>query len=133
MAFFYGICLATLKKTRSDKEIPGRDLEGLVKLCMSKKEDLKFIRLANYLQDLYIVLSKLPPLEEITLKTLILLSQRGSISDFEANQEFIEMFPNQETIVIDADHWMLTEKPTETREAIENWLQGSIKIWPTAF
>ena len=99
------------------------DKEALVDLCMSTKEDLKYIRLANYIQDLNIVLAGLPPLEEIPQKTLVLLSQGASISNFEVNQKFIKQLPNQVTTVIDADHWMLIERPNETREAIESWLR----------
>jgi esterase len=122
------------------RNIPVRDLQALdekareflaednhnalVELCMSTKEDLKYIRLANYIQDLHIVLKGFPPLEEIDQETLVLLSKGASISDFEKNQKFIQQIPNQQTKIIDADHWMLTERPVETRTAIENWLHS---------
>ena len=83
--------------------------------------DLEFIPVVNYLQDTYEVTRPLPPLENITPPVLVLLSAGASVSDPIKNQEMINRMPNVETVTIDANHWLLTEKPKEAREAIEHW------------
>jgi len=83
--------------------------------------DFKYIPLANYLQDINEVIQPLPALEDITIPVLVLLSAGASISSFDQTKEMIDRFPNATIEVIDADHWLLTEKPEETRHIIENW------------
>jgi esterase len=83
--------------------------------------DLKYLPLANYLQDLYEVTRPLPAPASIRAPLLVLLSQGVKLSDLEANRQRIAEFPRAETVVIDADHWMLTERPQQAREAIEAW------------
>ncbi len=36
----------------------------------------------------------------------------------------IDRVPDVETVTIAANHWLLTEKPREAREAIETWCRG---------
>jgi len=101
----------------------------LAQLYMSPLEDLKFIPTANYLQDLYDVVQPLPPLRDIDVPVLVLLSAGASVSRVESTREIINQFPRGETVPIDADHWLLTEKPEETRQIIERWcnnLRGNI-------
>ncbi len=83
--------------------------------------DFEFMPLANYLQDLLEVTRPLPPLEKITVDVLVLLSAGASVSSAEKNQEMIDRMPHVETVTIAANHWLLTEKPREAREAIERW------------
>lgn len=101
----------------------------LAQLYLSPLEDLKFIPTANYLQDLYEVVQPLPPLEDIDVPVLVLLSAGASVSRVETNLKIINQFPKGKTVPIDADHWLLTEKPEETRQIIECWcnnLRGKI-------
>ncbi len=83
--------------------------------------DLEFMPVANYLQDTLEVVRPLPPLEELDVPILVLLSAGASVSDPEKNQAMINRMPQAETITIAANHWLLTEKPKEAREAIEQW------------
>ena len=83
--------------------------------------DFKYIPLANYLQDINEVVKALPPLEEITIPVLVLLSGGATVSSFDDTKKMINRFPNASIEVIDADHWLLTEKPEETRNTIEKW------------
>ncbi len=83
--------------------------------------DLEFMPVANYLQDTLEVIRPLPPLEELDVPILVLLSSGASVSDPEKNQAMINRMPKAETITIAANHWLLTEKPKEAREAIEKW------------
>jgi esterase len=83
--------------------------------------DLEFIPVVNYLQDTYEVTRALPPLEDISPPVLVLLSAGASVSDPKVNEEMINRMPNVETVTIEANHWLLTERPKEAREAIEQW------------
>lgn len=83
--------------------------------------DFKYIPLANYLQDINEVVKPLPPLEVIKVPVLVLLSGGASISSFDETKKIIERFPDACIEVVEADHWLLTEKPEETRNIIEKW------------
>ncbi len=83
--------------------------------------DIKNLPLANYLQDLYAVIQPLPELSSIQVLTLVLISKGVSLSNIAATQQQIAQLGQVETVIIDADHWMLTEKPEQTRHAIEQW------------
>ena len=88
--------------------------------------DLEFIPVANYIQDAYEVTRGLPPLENITQPVLVLLSAGATVSDPEKNQTIINRMPNVKTVTINANHWLLTEKPREAREAIEKWCNENL-------
>lgn len=88
--------------------------------------DLEFIPVANYMQDAYEVTRALPPLENITQPVLVLLSAGATVSDPEKNQAIIKRMPNVKTVTINANHWLLTEKPREAREAIEKWCNENL-------
>ncbi len=83
--------------------------------------DLKHLPLANYLQDMYEVTRPLPPLEEITCPVLVMLSAGADLTNIEQNKRHAEMFPNGAVEIVECDHWMLTEKPAESRAIIEAW------------
>lgn len=83
--------------------------------------DLEFMPVVNYMQDTLEVIRPLPPLEEINVPVLVLLSSGASISDPGKNQAIINRMPKAEVVTIAANHWLLTEKPKEAREAIEKW------------
>lgn len=83
--------------------------------------DIKNLPLANYLQDLYEVTRPLPPLADIQAPALVLLSKGVGLSNIQANQQHIAQLKQVDTVIIDADHWLLTERPVEARHAIEQW------------
>jgi len=89
--------------------------------------DFKYIPLANYLQDINEVIQPLPELETINVPVLVLLSGGASISSFDETRKIISRFPLAQIEVVDADHWLLTEKPEETRNIIENWCVTTFK------
>lgn len=95
--------------------------KGIAELYMDPFADLKYMPLVNYLQDLVEVTRPLPPLDAISIPTLVLLSQGASTSNVSINKEILGTLQDCEIHPIDADHWLLTEKPLEAREAIENW------------
>lgn len=100
------------------KSDAGADIASIYAQPLS---DIRHLPLANYLQDVYEVTRALPCLAGIQVPTLTLLSRGTGIASLERNKQYIEDLPDNETVVIDADHWMLTEKPDEARVAIERW------------
>lgn len=95
--------------------------EQIATLYMDPFADLKYIPLVNYCQDLYEVTRPLPDLAQVRVPVLVLLSKGASTSNVVRNHAILEALPRYEIAVIDADHWLLTEKPDEARRAIDTW------------
>ena len=95
--------------------------KSIADLYINPFADLPYIPLANYLQDLYEVTRPLKPLRNIQVPVLVLLSEGASTSKAEQNKQILKDIPDLEIKTIDADHWLLTEKPHEAREAIDQW------------
>ncbi|OGT21852.1 MAG: hypothetical protein A2V90_05765 [Gammaproteobacteria bacterium RBG_16_57_12] len=87
-------------------------------------EDIKYLPLANYLQDLYEVTRPLPPLADIPMPVLVIMSSGVGITSLEMNRRRVDELPDAKIVIIDADHWLLTERPLEVRQAIEDWCQS---------
>lgn len=83
---------------------------------------LKHMPSANYLRQALATVSPLPPAGEIALPTLVLLSKGITLGDLEINREEASAFRDSEVILLDANHWPLTEAPDAVRKAIEGWL-----------
>jgi len=90
--------------------------------------DLEFMPVSNYMQDMLEVVKSVPPLENINVPVLVLLSSGASISNPVKNQAMINRMPIVEVVSITASHWLLTEKPREAREAIEKWYLGLMDL-----
>lgn len=119
------------------RHIPPRDLHALdvktraalaaapelriADLYMSPLEDLRYVPLVVYLQDLYETTRRLPAPEEIHAPVLVLLSAGAAVTEGDMTRRFIERFPCHSTVIVAADHWLLTERPEEARHAIERW------------
>lgn len=103
---------------------PDKDIADLY---MDPFADLKFLPLLNYFQDLYEVSRPLPNLAGIQTPILVLLSSGASTSQVETNREILSALPNCEIKTIDADHWLLTERPVEAREVLDSWIQFRLK------
>ena len=99
----------------------------LAELYTNPFADFKYIPLANYLQDINEVIQPLPELEMINVPVLVLLSGGASISSFDETKKIIDRFPQAQIEVVEADHWLLTEKPEETRHIIEKWCAETFK------
>jgi pimeloyl-ACP methyl ester carboxylesterase len=102
--------------------------KSIADLYMDPLADLPYIPLANYLQDLYEVTRPLLPLANIRVPVLVLLSAGASTSSTEINQNLLSALGDLEINIIDADHWLLTERPREAREAIERWCERKIAL-----
>ena len=107
------------KKTRQLMLKQSTDV--IAELYTSPSQDLKYIPLVNYLQDVLANISPLPDVSTIRCPVQLLLSQSSTIVESDNIQE---IFP-KETVIditeIDANHWPLTEKPEETRQSIDEW------------
>ena len=113
----YALDISTRALLKSKKELSISDLYA------NPFDDAKYLPLANYLQDLYEVTRPLPDLQSIDIPTLILLSKGAALINKKENEKAISSLPNEVTTIIDADHWLLTEKPDESRVAIEQWFK----------
>lgn len=90
---------------------------------------LRHMPVANYLQQLIETISDVPPLERLEMPVLVLASAGVSFADAEANRRQIERFPGARTVVVDANHWPLTERPNDVRQAIEEWVLSTRPVW----
>jgi len=104
--------------------------KGIADLYMDPFADLKFLPLLNYLQDLYEVTRPLPAFSGIEVPTLVLLSAGASTSQVDINRKILSALPNCEIRTVDADHWLLTERPVEAREMMDAWIQARLVIAP---
>lgn len=95
--------------------------EEMIQLYSSPWLDLRFFPTANYLQEFIEVTRPVPPLRDIPVPTLVLLSQGVTFTDPAETHRRVVGLAHVETGDISAYHWPLTEKPLEVREAIERW------------
>jgi pimeloyl-ACP methyl ester carboxylesterase len=82
---------------------------------------LRYMPTANYLRQVLETVRPLPPLDKIDVPVLVLLSGGTTIASIEQNRRECAAFRNSEVVVLDANHWPLTETPDAVREAIESW------------
>lgn len=101
--------------------------EDIADLYMSPLADLKFIPWTIYLQELALVVKALPAPESVTVPVRVLLSAGATTSDHAVMRAILKRYPDCEVREIDADHWLLTEKPDEGREAIEAFCRALIQ------
>lgn len=88
-------------------------------LYMSPKADLTYIPLTSYTQDLLSVTQRVCPPEQVPVPVRVLLSSGASVSSYDKNLAIIRRYPDYGITEIKADHWLLTERPKEAREALE--------------
>lgn len=97
---------------------------AFVRRYSSAREDLRHIPHANYLQDLVEMFRPLPPLDGITAPVLVL---RSTIAGFQLEDEVerrLRQFRQLRVERIDCHHWPVTERPTEVRHLIEDWIHS---------
>ena len=93
--------------------------ENIARLYMNPRADLVFMPLVNYLQDIFEVVRPLKEPHTVTQPVRVLLSAGAELSHTTQTQAQLARFADVQTVDIHADHWPLTEKPDEVREAIE--------------
>ena len=94
---------------------------GIAELYMSPYEDMKYLPLANYIQDILEVIRPVGDIAGIDCPVLVLLSKNPAMSNLQKNVDIINTIPGSQIHYIEADHWLMTEKPDEARLVIEDW------------
>ena len=125
-------------------KLPGRDLrkldeevrqilkagnvEEFVRRYSSPWPDLKVMPTANYLQYILEVIRTLPEIENFNAPLLLLLSGGSQFNASDNNHSLADLYSHGDTVTIAANHWLLTEKPVESRQAIEAWFEKSFRV-----
>ena len=52
----------------------------------------------------------------------VLISGATTLADLDVNRAEASRFPDCEIVLLEANHWPLTETPDAVREAIEQWI-----------
>jgi len=99
-------------------ENPAADIDTLY---ASPIADLKICPTATYIQDIIALYEATPEMRNITVPILVLLSKGNETCDPDRIKKYLSPLTNCKVVEIEANHWQLTEKPTEVRIAIEKW------------
>jgi pimeloyl-ACP methyl ester carboxylesterase len=92
-------------------------------LYMSPKADLAYIPLTSYIQDLLTVTQHMCRPERLKMPVRVLLSSGASVSNYDKNLAIIHRYPDHAITEVEADHWLLTERPQAGREALERFVE----------
>lgn len=97
------------------------DARQIVLRYTAPGDDLRYIPLAHYLQELVEITRPLPPPESIPAPARILLSKGVAFVDTATMRAWASRFPAGQIQPVAAYHWPLTERPIEVRLAIEEF------------
>jgi esterase len=97
--------------------------EAFVKRYSSPCADMKHIRAANYFQDLVEMFRRIKPGVALKAPVLLVLSSGATFADPARTHEIASQWTTPTVVKIEAEHWPLTEKPVEIRQAIEAWVE----------
>ncbi len=89
---------------------------------------LRNMPIANYLRQALATVTPLPPFGGLDMPVLALLSGGTTVGDINLNRRQIDGFLNHEIVILDANHWPLTESPDAVRQAIDEW---AMRTWPS--
>lgn len=97
------------------------DARQIVLHYTAPRDDLRYMPLAHYLQELVEITRPLPPPETLPAPARILLSKGVAFVDTATMRAWASRFPSGEIQPVAAYHWPLTERPIEVRLAIERF------------
>ncbi len=97
-------------------------LEVIAKRYSALGPILRHMPTGNYLRQGLAMVSPLPDPQEIKIPVQVLISQGSTLADLDINRAEAQRFPQSELVMLEANHWPLTETPDDVREAIENWV-----------
>lgn len=97
------------------------DPAAFVRRYSSVSADLRYFPSAHLAQEVYELLRPVPVLDAIAAPVLLLLSSGLTYTDPERTRLALAALEQVDTVVVDAFHWPLTERPVEVRQAIERW------------
>lgn len=92
-----------------------------VRRYSSARTDLRHTRSATYLQDMAEMFRPTPDPATLRPPVLALLSSGATFADAVVMRERLARLPHLTLQTVACQHWPLTERPTEVREAIERW------------
>ncbi|MCU0805173.1 MAG: alpha/beta hydrolase [Burkholderiales bacterium] len=113
--------LAALDREARKALASAESKEAFVRHYSSPRADLRYFRTAHYLQELAEMFRRTPPPESIRAPVLLLLSRGGTFADPARTQRVAAGFLDAEIVIVDAEHWPLTERPADVRRAIAEW------------
>ena len=105
--------------------------DAFVRRYSSPFEDLKHIRTAHYLQDLAELFRTVQVNGAIEAPVLLVLSSGATFAAPARTREIVAQWSTPSVVTIQAEHWPLTERPVEIRQAIEEWVEGLPATTPT--
>lgn len=85
---------------------------------------LRYMPTANYLRQILETVRPLPPLSDIEVPVLVLLSGGTTIANIDQSRLEASRFRDCEIIILVANHWPLTETPEAVRDSIDEWVSG---------
>jgi pimeloyl-ACP methyl ester carboxylesterase len=97
-------------------------LEEIAKRYGALGPILRHMPCGNYLQQGLATVSPLPDPAGIDIPTQVLISGGTTVADLDVNRAEAARFPDSEVVMLEANHWPLTETPDAVREAIEDWV-----------
>jgi pimeloyl-ACP methyl ester carboxylesterase len=101
--------------------------DAFVRHYSSPRADLRYFPADHYLEELAEMFRRTPPLEATRAPVLLLLSRGGTFADPARTQQVAAGFQDAEIVMIDAEHWPLTERPVEVRRAIAEWCTRRVR------
>ncbi len=113
--------LRELDERTREKLLAVGKIEEMVSQYKSPWPDLKHLPTANFLEATIEMVRPLPPVSGIPAPVFVVLSKSATYAAPAVTRQAIGEFRRATTVTVDAYHWPLTEKPTETGEAIEQW------------
>lgn len=76
----------------------------------------------NYIQQGLATVSPLPDPGGIDVPALVLISGGTTLASLDVNRAEAQRLPKSEVVMLEANHWPLTETPDAVRVAIEDWM-----------
>ncbi|MGB5249507.1 MAG: alpha/beta hydrolase [Gammaproteobacteria bacterium] len=83
---------------------------------------LRHMPTGNYLRQGLATVSPLPDLASIDVPVQVLISGGTTLADLKVNRTEAARFTHSEVVMLEANHWPLTETPDAVRETIEGWM-----------
>ena len=94
----------------------------------SVREDLRYVPLVVYLQDLLAVTAPLPLQALNNIPVLAMLCTGTGFTDRDATLAWLQRLDRRQVESVPAAHWIPTEQPVLMRELIEKWCQTLVQI-----
>lgn len=108
------------EKTRTELIGSGK-LKEMVSQYSSPWPDIAHFPFVNYMQEFLLTLYPVNVQTIRNIPTLSILAASPTFGNLDTTKNILSALSNGTIVQLEAFHWPLTEKPVETREAIEKW------------